>query len=359
MRSRALTAVTVLFVASFNAPAEGLTIGDPAPGLDVKEFVKGDAVKTFEKKKIYVVEFWATWCGPCKESIPHLTELQKKFKDAIFIGVSILEENPKEVVPFVKKMGDKMDYRVAVDFVPAGESSKKGAMAQNWMIASGQAGIPTAFVVNGDGKVAWIGHPMDLEKPLEQIVAGKYDLQAAAVKYKRERLADKLDDVVNEALGAEKPKPALELIDKAIAADPELEDLVAINKFRLLDSKNGDPDQALVYGEKLLKTTLKENALGLNYLAWSVVQPDRANKADDKLVKLALLAATKADQLLDRNNPMYADTLARAYFVSGDVAKAIDTQDRAVKLAGKTDEARGMKERLEEYKKALKEKGNK
>ena len=37
---------------------------------------------------IMVVEFWATWCGPCRTSIPHLIELQKKFKDVMFVGIS-------------------------------------------------------------------------------------------------------------------------------------------------------------------------------------------------------------------------------------------------------------------------------
>jgi thiol-disulfide isomerase/thioredoxin len=78
------------------AAAEGLGVGDPAPKIEVKEFVKGDAVKDFEKGKIYVVEFWATWCGPCRVSIPHLTELQKKNKDVVFIGVSVWEQDPKK-----------------------------------------------------------------------------------------------------------------------------------------------------------------------------------------------------------------------------------------------------------------------
>ena len=57
-----------------------LSVGDPAPKLAVKEFVKGEPLKDLEKGKTYVVEFWATWCGPCRTSIPHLTELQKKHK---------------------------------------------------------------------------------------------------------------------------------------------------------------------------------------------------------------------------------------------------------------------------------------
>ena len=74
--------------------AQELTVGSKAPKLEVKKFIKGDEVKSFEKGKIYVVELWATWCGPCRTTIPHLTDLQKKHKDVTIIGVAIMEEDP-------------------------------------------------------------------------------------------------------------------------------------------------------------------------------------------------------------------------------------------------------------------------
>src|SRR5437868_8519116 len=69
-------------------PAITLKAGDKAPAIKADKWVKGDAVTGFEKGKVYVVEFWATWCGPCKESIPHLTALQKEHKDVTIIGVA-------------------------------------------------------------------------------------------------------------------------------------------------------------------------------------------------------------------------------------------------------------------------------
>jgi thiol-disulfide isomerase/thioredoxin len=63
------------------------------PPLKVAKWIKGKPVQRFEPGKVYVVEFWATWCGPCRRSIPHLTELAKKFKGKVtFIGVSIWGE---------------------------------------------------------------------------------------------------------------------------------------------------------------------------------------------------------------------------------------------------------------------------
>jgi thiol-disulfide isomerase/thioredoxin len=185
MSKHVLAAAVALCLCVARASAEGpLSVGDPAPKMQVKEFVKGKEVKQFEKGKVYVVEFWATWCGPCRTSIPHLTELQKKNKDVVFIGVSVFENDQSKVKPFVEEMGAKMDYRVALDVVPDGGKRQDGFMAKNWMIAAKQGGIPTAFIIDGEGRIAWIGHPMRMEDPLTKIVAGKWDLEAAIKAFK-------------------------------------------------------------------------------------------------------------------------------------------------------------------------------
>src|SRR5439155_1211873 len=125
--------------ATAGALADELSVGDPAPKLGVKEFVKGEPITKLEKGKTYVVEFWATWCGPCRVSIPHLTEMQKKFADqgVVFVGVS--DEPADTVKPFVEKMGDKMEYVVAID--PARKTH------EGYMKAFGVGGIPHAISI--------------------------------------------------------------------------------------------------------------------------------------------------------------------------------------------------------------------
>src|SRR6516165_9560067 len=147
-----IVVATAAIAAGSLAQAQNLSVGDPPPKLEVKSFVKGDAVSTLEPGKFYVVEFWATWCGPCIATIPHLTEAQKKHPDVNFIGVSIWEQDQKLVKPFV----EKMEYRVAMDAVAEGARGNDGAMAKNWMKAAGENGIPTAFIINKDNKIAWI-----------------------------------------------------------------------------------------------------------------------------------------------------------------------------------------------------------
>ncbi len=164
-----------------------LTVGDDAPAISVSRWVKGDPVDRFDRGKTYVVEFWATWCGPCRISIPHLTELQKKYrgKGVTIIGVSV-DQNHNLVAPFVKEMGDKMDYTVAVDDVPKGDKATKGKMAEGWMEAADTLDVPTAFIVRA-GKVAWIGHPMAIDGALEKSSGKDFDIQVAARRYREQR----------------------------------------------------------------------------------------------------------------------------------------------------------------------------
>jgi thiol-disulfide isomerase/thioredoxin len=155
------------------AAAPSLKVGDPAPKLQTGKWVQGEPVKDFEKGKAYIVEFWATWCPPCRTSIPHLNETYEKFKDKglVVIGQDCWERDESQVAPFVKKMGDKMTYRVALDDK---SSDKQGQMAKTWMDAAGRDGIPSAFLVDKKGQIAWIGHPMELkEETIEQVLGGK------------------------------------------------------------------------------------------------------------------------------------------------------------------------------------------
>lgn len=183
-------------------------------------------MKGFEPGKAYIVEFWATWCGPCRTSIPHLNELAEKVKDqgVVVIGQDVWENDESLVAPFVKNMGDKMTYRVAMDDK---SSQTKGAMAETWMTAAGRHGIPSAFVVNKQGKIAWMGHPMQLnETLLGTVIAADYDLSKAAESYAQLQkaseqaiaAAQKPADPAADAADMAACKKNLEIIGTAIKA---------------------------------------------------------------------------------------------------------------------------------------------
>lgn len=371
LRMTAASLALLIGLAAGSASAQTLGVGDPAPPLTVREYVKGQPITAFEKGKPYVVEFWATWCGPCKTSIPHLTELQKKHKDVSFIGVSVFEEDPKAVRPFVDSMGDKMDYRVAVDDVPEGGKPGEGKMAKAWMEAAGQDGIPTAFIVDRDNRIAWIGHPMGMDRPLEQVAAGTWDLAAAKAEARKqqERRAEQqkqqqaqtramqaLRPKFEEAQKSGDPQKLLEVIDEAIASEPSLEAALAQPKWEILTGPRGDPKKAAAFGNRLVSEVYKDNPGVLNNFAWSIVDPERPLKADADLVAVALKASLRADTLAQGKDAAIADTLAKAYFDSGSAAKALEAQERAIKLAKGTEQEndKDMLARLEQYRKAVK-----
>jgi thiol-disulfide isomerase/thioredoxin len=148
-----------------------LAVGDPAPPLSVTKWMHGDPVEQLKPGKVYVLEFWATWCGPCIEVMPHLSKLQadNAHRGLVVIGVTSRDQkgnNLQSVTSFVnKKGGIDLNYRVAY--------CDDDKTERAYMQAAGQDGIPCSFVIGRDGKVAFIGHPKELDKVLPGLLDAK------------------------------------------------------------------------------------------------------------------------------------------------------------------------------------------
>lgn len=314
-----------------------LTVGSPAPPLKVKKFLKGEPVTSIEPGKIYVVEFWATWCGPCIEAMPHVSELQAKYPKVTFIGVNVWEDDDTAAEGFLKARGQELNYRFARDDIPEGGSAYDGAMARTWLAPAEIGGIPTAMVVDAQGRIASISHPMDLEQILPQIISGKWDMEEAAKQHLLSVLPARNGREFNERLDALiKAGPSDETpaeLDRLAEEFPEQAGLLGLIKFRVLALADDKADQALATGQSLLKSEFGKNPQMLNAMAWEIVAPERPKQAADKLKTFALDVAKKADSLVQKKNPAVADTLARAQFANGDVRGATETQRRAITLA--------------------------
>jgi len=342
-----------------------LIIGDKAPELTVSKFVKGEPISGFEKGKTYVVEFWATWCPPCRDSIPHLTELQKKFKDVRFVGVSVWETNQEDVEPFVKDMGDKMGYAVAMDSIGGADTpaSREGKMSTNWLKAAGQTAIPTAFIINGEGRIAWLGHPMgDLEESLQSIVEGKWDLDKKAAETRKAvdtmTRVRPLEKEFGMAANEEEWPKALAALDQLIELDPAALKYQT-SKYEILMTKTHDFDKAYALGSSMVDGVAKDQSEALNEIAWLIVDPEGAVTKKD--LKLAQRAGERAVELTKGEAPHILDTLAKVHFDSGNLSKAIELQEKAVQKVKGNEKYEMFEEeianRLKEYKEAAKKKG--
>lgn len=142
----AALAALALLAGSNAASAKEVAPGDEAPEIKAQGWLNSDPLKLEAlRDKIVVVEFWATWCPPCRTSIPHLIKLHDAYKDKGVVVIGLTDEGAADIASFVTKM--KMTYPVGTD---SGSGNTYGVR-----------GIPTAFIVAPGGKVVWRGHPMN------------------------------------------------------------------------------------------------------------------------------------------------------------------------------------------------------
>jgi thiol-disulfide isomerase/thioredoxin len=294
------------------APAMALKLGDPAPPINVDKWVKGGPVDlaAVKGKNVVVVEFWATWCGPCKASIPHLSKLQKEHKadGLLVVSISSADENEEVVTKYVKSMGDRMDFVVAYENKKSAKTDK--AYLEPFKID----GIPAAFVIDKQGNLVWQGHPMF---GLDAVVAAtlKGDHSVESLK--------KIGDAAAKEI-QERYRKMMELKD-------EYFELVA---------KPKQVDAAREKGEALLKAASDEAQM-LNEVAWTILTDEDVQSRD---LDLALRVAKKANELSGGEDSSILDTYARALFDNGKVDEAIEIQKKAIEL---TKDNKAMRKELE------------
>jgi thiol-disulfide isomerase/thioredoxin len=112
-----------------------------APDFSLKD-INGNEVRLSDfKGKVVILDFWATWCPPCRKGIPDLIALQNKYNDdLIVIGISLDQDNTiKDVVPFYKNYG--INYPVVYG---------TGQVVQQY---GGIEAIPTSFIINREGNI--------------------------------------------------------------------------------------------------------------------------------------------------------------------------------------------------------------
>jgi thiol-disulfide isomerase/thioredoxin len=302
-----------------------IPIGARALPLQTIDWVKGKPLTNAADTngKITVVEFWATWCAPCMQTIPHLTQLQKKYADKVII-VSLTDEAP-ELAPtpedpeamrdivreFVKEQGARMAYHVGI----VGEEERSLYLPKG-------AFIPFAYIVSADGVVLWRGFAGDIDRPLALAVAGKIDQDT------EKRLWD-LNCAMRKLSQAKESKTEelLQVTSEILAAAPG--DSSALN-MRLAVAR-GLRDHAL------FRQTLESIPVDstepeqLSMLAFQLLsEQDLRWRALDQAIRFAKVAAERMPDDADA-----IDTFARILYTLGLVDEAIAAETKACELASK------------------------
>lgn len=123
--------------------------GEPAPELTLKDLDGNDVSLSEYKGKVVLVNFWATWCEPCRIEIPWLIEMQQKYgpKGFVILGIALDEEGKSVVAPFVAKerfdvngQNEPMSYKILIGNDDAAEKF------------GGLFGYPTSILISRDGK---------------------------------------------------------------------------------------------------------------------------------------------------------------------------------------------------------------
>ena len=152
VRTLLLIVATLSLLASPALAQNQPEVGKPAPPLNVGRLlgVPDGANADFDgdlKGKVVVLEFWATWCGPCIRNVPHLNELASGFAGEDVVFLSVTAESGDAVEPFVEKT--PISGWIGLEATDAFETYRP-------------AGIPQTFIIGRDGTLLSIGRPWNL-----------------------------------------------------------------------------------------------------------------------------------------------------------------------------------------------------
>lgn len=230
--------------------------GDPAPPIHAATWLRGEPIAEYADGHVYVVDLWATWCGPCLSGMPLLRKYQDRYAGKVtIIAMNVWEMAPKRVPGYVTAHADSMPLFVAVDSIPPGKEANEGLTTVAFMGAGTEVSIPRTLLIDGFGRIAWIGTPAGLEKPLAQVLAGTWDLKAHAVAYEREMEAQITWRArfapIEAAIESGQWAAAFDSCNAALAADSSYRPRIARMGFvylamKILRGKNSTPEEYAV-----------------------------------------------------------------------------------------------------------------
>lgn len=154
MKNKILLIIITLLGSNVASSQNELVVGKMAPNINITDYIFNTPSDKNFKNKFILLEFWATWCGPCLEEVPSLNKLQEKFKSKKdFVFISITNEKPDKVLRTLKR----------IPFNSIVVSDQTGKTFKNFIEdKDGSYSIPKTILIDNKGIVKWIGSPYDL-----------------------------------------------------------------------------------------------------------------------------------------------------------------------------------------------------
>lgn len=235
-----------ILIATAAIAQSNINLDEKAPAINITDWVLNKPDDIALSGKYIVLEFWATWCGPCIAAVPHMNELQSKVNDPDLMFISMTDES----VAKIKRTLEKIDFKSAV----VTDLTKQTHVNYG----DGKEGLeayPMTVLIDNQGIVKWIGEPKQLtEDILNQFVSN--ELQGVNYFTKEEKKVN--------------PKPVAAIVETSTEESPQTtfmkhfkdKNSVIYFELRKTESNNGSSmklgDNAMVLSPVSLKKLYRE-----------------------------------------------------------------------------------------------------
>jgi hypothetical protein len=230
----------------------------------------------------------------------------------------------------IDSMGSRVKYNVGFD--------DNGKMETEWLNRTWEPAVPSALIINEEGRIAWIGHPTDLNLPLKAITHQKWNIDAEAKRNEFKQQLNQLDDSIGYELGLKfhrsgsysdyvgEPDSIFYHVNKAVEGNPNLKYADRITYFYFTALIKTDMRQALIYAREATQPT---NPLGPQY--FSIIQGIRYMKTYFGLTKELFALGGELMETYGGNDPKNLMEAADWHWLGGNKQKAMQCLKRARK----------------------------
>lgn len=327
---------------------ELLSVGSKAPELNIEHWINQSdhalkPVTKFQPGKIYVVEFWATWCGPCIQGMPHLAELQAEYaeKGVQIIGVSSEDlETVEEFLarPIPKRATDKVTKEQTFGDLTKGYSlscDPDESTEKSYMQAAYQSVLPTAFIVGKDAKIEWIGHPENINDVLRAITSDSWDRERFGKEFLAVQKSEIAKAQLNTALQKRDYAKANELIDQRIVALEEAQEKLELRLMKVQISLAQNKVEDATSRLRECYAAAQDQVAMIDLISWHIYEQSEQRRIPmTSLLKVAYSESEKAVATAKGEAlGSLLDTVAHLAYKLGDLDKAIKLVTQATEHA--------------------------